>query len=308
MATAAALLASVSWLGGAFAAVLTGILATLVATHVMRQSHQRAKEEKSRFARRWEESLYARMEDPNAPLPTLHPGELLLFLPLWLRIIGYVRGESETLLIAAARELDIGAQTLKLLASRITWKRSLAIRAAGALRLKEAMPALQQEIRRRDPASAEIAIVALLRIDPDAAINTLRAQLWAFVWSPSFVARLLEPAGPRAVSLLAAELANAPARRIPRLLRVIGALANTDALPILRECLVRNRSSEEVAIALEALGRFGSADDRDTARGKLGDDDALVRQHAAICLGHIGTPDDVEALRDRKSTRLNSSH
>jgi HEAT repeat protein len=69
-------------------------------------------------------------------------------------------------------------------------------------------------------------------------------------------------------------------------------------LPILRECLVRNRSSEEVAIALEALGRFGSADDRDTARGKLGDDDALVRQHAAICLGHIGTPDDVEALRD----------
>ena len=268
----------------------------VIALPLLRRMRSQRQHDRARFAALWEEKLYARMDDPKAPLPQLQPGELLLFLPLWLRIIGYVRGESEAFLIDAARQLDVKPATLRLLASRNRWKRLLAMRAAGILRLTKAIPALKKEILRRDPGSAEIAISALFRIDSDIGTAVVRTQLSELVWSASFVARLLAPAGPHALALLSGELANAPPRRVLRLLRVIDALANSDALPILRSTVATGRNPEEIAVALRTLGRFGSAEDRETARGMLAHAAPLVRMQAAACLGHIGAEADYQAL------------
>jgi hypothetical protein len=283
-------------LAAALSSLLIAIAGLILAMTLARRKRHRREAEAAQFDARWAPLLYARMDNPEAPLARLEPGETVLFLSLWLRILGFVRGEAETALGDAAVSLGITPAALGLLKSRDPGERLLAIRAAGVLGLSEAVPWLKDEIRRCDHRTALVAISALFRIDPQAASAALHAQLAVLIWSPSALARLLAPAGEQALALLAKELAQAPARRALRLTRVIDALSSSAALPILRDRIHASRNKEEIAILIRALGRVGAEPDRELARGMLGDADPLVRMQAAACLGQLGAEPDAEAL------------
>src|SRR5450759_5495895 len=58
---------------------------------VMRIWRELGQRRRDRFCARWEPVLHARMSGDAAPLPPLAPSERLLFLSLWLHLLGYVR-------------------------------------------------------------------------------------------------------------------------------------------------------------------------------------------------------------------------
>lgn len=283
-------------LGAVVAFLLVNIAALLGVSLCARFLRGLREARKERFRRKWEPVLYGRLSGDDTPLPPLERRERIAFLSLWLHVLGYVRDEAADALAKAATELDMPRHVLELLHSRSAWKRLLAIRAAAALRLKEATDALLRIAARRDRRSAFDAAGALVRIDPDKGFELLGQLLAPVRWSPEAIAVTVRSGGRYGTRMLAELLATQPKGRAKQVARLAELLDDQESVPALRERLLGNRDPEEIAAILHALGKLGGAQDRAAAIALLAHRSWLVRMQAAVALGALGTPRDAARI------------
>lgn len=281
----------------------TNIVLLLGFSIVMRIWREIGQRRQARFRAVWEPVLHARVSGDAAPLPALASSERLLFLGLWLHLLGYVRDQAADALVETARELDMPRYALHLLESRSPWKRIVAMRAVAALHLQEAGDALlakAMEARRR---SSLTAVRALLQIDPERGFAGLEHLLSHREWSPAAMAEIVRAGGNATVQKLAGLARSAPPGRARQLVRLIELLEDQTALPTLRERLAATRDAGEISAILHCLGRLGQAEDRDAALAFLGHDSWPIRMQAAFALGALGQAEDLSRLapllRDR---------
>ncbi len=292
------------WLLDAILLFLVANIAALllfsIATRIWRDAGQRRRE---RFRARWEPLLYGRMSDAAAPLPPLAPGERLMFLILWLHMLGYVRDEAAEALAQAGRDLGLSAYVLRLLDAYSGWRRVVAIRATGPLRLAQAREALVLIIAQNRPKYSLSAARALMQIDPRRGFAGLQQLLRHLEWSPGAMVEIVKAGGTQALQLLAGLVLSAPPGRAREIVRLIELTKDSSALPALRERLCSNRDEEEVAAIVHALGRLGGAQDRLAVLTFLTHANWLLRMRSAAALGSLGRGEDcdriVPLLRDR---------
>jgi len=281
-------------------ASIAGLILYGIAMRNLRERRERTHE---RFRRRWEPVLYARMSGDSNALPPLAAEERLMFLILWLHLLGYVRDEAAAALVQAGHELGLSAYVLKLLGSLSDWKRVIAMRAAGTLRLQEAREALIAGVGQTRRRSSLAAVRALLLIDAEQGLAGLQQVLRRPNWSPGAMLGIVKAAGSQAIRMLAALVLSATPGRATQVVRLIELTEDNSALPALRERLQFSHDGEEVAVILHALGRLGGAEDRATVLAFLTHASWLVRMQAACALGSLGVEQDGERLapllRDR---------
>lgn len=285
-----------------FLAANTALL--LLASIVRRIWRELGQRRRDRFRSRWEPVLYARMAGDTLSLPPLAASERLLFLNLWLHLLGYVRDQAADALVRTAHELGLAQYALYLLEHGSPWKRLIAMRAVAALRLDEACDTLAAKALENRPRSSLEAARALLQIEPERGFAALDHLLDQQEWSPSAMAAIVQAGGSRTMQKLAARVQAAPPGRAKQLVRLIELLEDQSALPALRARLAFSRDEEELAAILHCLGRLGGSEDRDLALGYLEHASWLVRMQAAYALGAIGLAQDsgrlAPLLRDRQ--------
>ncbi len=283
---------------------LTGSIALLLLfSMVTRIWREFGKRRRDWFCARWEPVLHARMSGDAAPLPSLAPSERLLFLSLWLHLLGYVRDQAADALVLTARELGLPQYVLRLLESGSPWRRVVAIRAVAALRLESAGDTLLAKVMENRPRSSLAAARALLQIDPERGFAGLGYLLDHQQWSPGAMVEIVRAGGSQTVQKLAALVRSAPPGRAKQVVRLIELLEDQTALPTLRERLASSRDEEEIAAILHCLGKIGHGEDRATALAFLEHGSWLIRMQAAYALGAFGLAQDLGRLaplvRDR---------
>ncbi|MBI4290934.1 MAG: HEAT repeat domain-containing protein [Betaproteobacteria bacterium] len=279
------------------------IVLLLVYSIFARFARKRTRARELRFRSRWLPILYGRMAGDEVPLPSLNVADRLLFLMLLIETLGYVRDEAADSLVALAEELDMAPFVLRFLSSRSAWKRMVAIRAAGVLRLAGAVESLMpMAARDRGPPSLAAA-AALIRIDAKRGLAALHALLVRTDWSADAVASMLKHSGAPTEPLLVGLLHSAPPQGVKRVVRLIEHLGNSHMLTHLRTTLAAATGPEAIAAILHALRAFGEAVDRRTAIAFLSHPDWIVRMQAAYALGGLGISEDAQLLasllRDR---------
>lgn len=244
------------------------------------------------FDRRWEPLLYAWMDGERPELPPLARRHRLWMLRLWTRTRSYVEGDAVERLREAAAQVHLAEHATALLGARAPWKRVLGVITLGELRAVESWPAMERLLEDPSPLVALAAVEAMVRIDPPrAAPRVVPALLARPHWDPVRVGRLFKGLGADAVEPLREGLAKNVGNP-ERTLRWLGLTEQMEVLDLMRERLTRIAPPGEIAVMLEALGRFGGAEDRGLALQLLGHDDWRVRMQAVKALGQVGLEED----------------
>jgi hypothetical protein len=270
----------------------------VIATFIARALRHRAEARKAVFDAHWEPYLFERMAGEQVALPTLARRDRVLFLLLWLRLHGYVKGEAITALTNSARELGLEQFAMQLLASWRTWKRMVGLGAVALLATPKAVTRLPKIAQKSHPRFAYLATDALLRIDPARGLTALEHTLATRDWFPAAMSQMIRPHGASALALVEAAVREADPAHTRRLVRLVEGLNDVAATPILRERLPLATEPEEVAAIMHALGRMGTHEDRELVLARTHDESWLVRMECARALGRIGMDEDASVLAD----------
>jgi HEAT repeat protein len=287
----------------ALAILALNVLVLFAATWIARLLRERRLAQRQQFRDAWQPLLYKHMAGDTTPLPQLPVARRLDFLLLWLQTAGYVRDEDVARLNELARSLGQPDYVIRLLNDRSRWKRLLAMRAAGAMQLHKAVPALRREAASGRVRVGLAAVSALFKIAPADAMLALQTLLGDVRWGPTAVAHAVREAGSEALQVLTQALRVTPPGTALNLVRVIEALEDASALPALRDRYSAAADNDEKAAIARALGKLGDDRDRQRLLPALTSSHALLRMQAAAALGHLGLPEDVWALISLLSDR-----
>jgi len=272
------------------------IVALLGYTTFVRLRREAEERKKMRFRERWEGPLYRRMVGDEIGLPEIAPTERLLLLLLLIDTIAFVRDDAADRVAAVARERGLDSFVLRLLSDRRLWKREIGIRAAGALRLTDAVEPLERLVARERGYTSLSAASALVTIDAERGFAVLEPLLWRVDWSTERVAALIRSANQPTVHLLSSLLESAPPQRLTQVIRMIEFLGERALLPVLRSRIAQPDGLETTAAILHALRTLGDASDRITVLAHLNHSEWLVRMQAAYALAGLGRPEDTDLL------------
>ena len=273
-----------------------GICLLLLYSVAARAARQRRQARERQLRAQWQPVLYARMAGDEVSLPALAAADRLRFLMIVLDTLGQVRDEAADAVVAVAKELGLAPFVVRLLSSRMRWKRLIAIQCAAAFRLTEAIDPLMRMVARNRPRSSLAAAAALLRIDPGRGLAAIAPLMARLDWSPGAVAAMLKRSEVPSELLLVDLLQSSPPDRMKQVLKLMELIGSPGMLGKLREIASSSVDPEVLAAAVHALGSFGGAEERDFAAGLLGHPNWLVRMQSARALGALGTSDDARLL------------
>lgn len=273
-----------------------GICVLVLWAFIARLQREVTERRQERFGAKWEPVFYGRMAGDVGPLPTLARTERLMFLRLWLHVLGYVRDDAAEAVVQAARDLRLPAYVMRMLRSRSEWKRVIAIQAAGTLRLRDASETLTANIAQNRPRSSVAAVHALLLIDPQQGLVGLEQVLRHLDWPLAPTLEAVKAGGLPAMQNLSTLVLSALPGRARLIVRLIELLDGRSALPALRERLGFSNDPEEIAAIVHALGRLGSAEDRPRVLELASHAHWLVRMQSAFALGVLGDNQDCMRL------------
>lgn len=283
--------------------LVLNVLVLFAATWLARLLRERRLALRQAFRNAWQPLIHEYMAGDAPMLPQLPAERRFDFLLLWLQTAGYVRDEDALRLNELARLLGLPGYVMRLLNGRARGRRLVAMRAAGAMRLQEAVPALRREAASGRMRSELAAVSALLNITPAEAMLALQTLLGHVRWAPIAVANVVRAAGPDALRVLAQALRVTPLGQARNLVRVIETLEDVSALPALRERFGAMPDNEEKAAIARALGKLGDDSDRERLLPALSSGLALLRMQAAAALGRLGLLEDVWVLLPLLSDR-----
>jgi len=257
-----------------------------------------------RLATRWLPIFTQAIEEGrHPPLPRLGPSELALVLGLWLRFYQSLRGQARSRLRDLAGEIHLAAFARRLLTSRNTQERIMAILALGHLGEETAWQDLERLGQDDNPMLSLLAAGAMLQINAVWSIEDVLARITQRSdWPMTTVSLLLAEADPAAVvPALRNAVRLSPPKRLPRLLPLLKVVNVTGSADLLLPLLAADQPLEVLVAALKV------AEDPlllPTVRRLVDHPEWPVRAQAARALGRLGETADVTTLRALLSDRV----
>ncbi|MBH0206627.1 MAG: HEAT repeat domain-containing protein [Nitrospira sp.] len=286
--------------GGAMilAVVILFVIAGVQQATIARQ--QRSEQ----FREVWFRLLIKSMMTAPDELPPVRSRDAKDFLRLWNYLSESIRGGDRNGLHATMRLAGMDRVAAKMLKSYRLDDRLMAVVALGHLRERTVWNALERFVVSRTPELSLAAARSLIRIDAQAALAILIPLVGVRTdWSFVKVATMLSEADlGQVVEALAHEARGASVDATVRFLRCLEAVGSPDALPVVREILARENCDNQVVVAcLRCCSRYATRQDLGTVRAYLAHPNHLIRLHAVLALGRIGTEEDERLLIDRLS-------
>ena len=216
-----------------------------------------------------------------------------------------ISGEESNNLNQLVRDLQLDQEAKRCIAGHSLANKLLGIRVISRAGVVEAWPMLEALALGSNQTLALAASHALVLLDPTRAFAIIAPVLQrGSQWAPVEVIRILRDGGEYAREALGALLENATADEAVLLVKLLQQTQDSAILPVLRARLLRARVPEETGELLLALGRLGTAEDRQTVLAYLGDSNWIIRLKAVRALGLIGVAEDrnvlLALLRDKQ--------
>jgi hypothetical protein len=252
---------------------------------------------------RWRQVLLLAMEAPEADLPPIPRGLLPDFASYWNRIRASLKGDAAQYLAIPLRRKGLELPLIAMLGSGSLRRGLIAATTLGYLQARNAWEPLSRLARHRSPELSSTAAQALLRIDPDAALDLLAADIVGRDdWSLARLGSLFRELGPDAITPgLVRIIATQPRRGVHRIVRLARFGHRSHMGVAVREWL---RTSGDAQVLASALDYIEGADDMVQVRGAARHGDFRVRLAAARALGRVGSRAELavllELLRDPK--------
>ena len=288
------------------------MVALTLLTKALRSLRQRGT--KARI-RRLESAL-----DESLATGEVHPGlrrlgdrDMDLLALLMVEYLSLLRGAERERLVRLAREAGLVRRYFASLGARYRWRKARAAENLGYFGGPEAVGPLAQTLSHPNETVRAVAARALARIGTPEAAEALAGTLS----DTSELTRLrmaenLERIGPLAVGPLVEVLEGDDPRARVFAARILGNLRAAEAGASLREAMLGGETTDVRAQAALAVGKIGNPEDVQTLREAAGDEDWPVRAQAANALGMIGELAAIPTLQSLATdtewwVRLNAS-
>ncbi|MBH0180739.1 MAG: HEAT repeat domain-containing protein [Nitrospira sp.] len=254
------------------------------------------------FREVWFRLLIKSMMKTVQELPPIQRTDAYAFLRLWNYLSESIRGDDQSGLNATMRLTGMDRVAVTMLTSYKLDDRLMAVVALGHLRERTVWNTLERFVVSRTPELSLAAARSLIRIDPQAALAILIPLVTVRTdWSFVKVAAMLNEADPeQVVEALAHAVRGASVDATVRFVRCLEAVGSPGALPVVREILAREHCDDRVVVAcLRCCSRYATRQDLSTVRAYLAHPNHLIRLHAVLALGRIGTEEDEPWLIER---------
>lgn len=267
----------------------------LIAVLVLRQMAQRRERQHQRAAAFWREVLLKARQTPPTHVPPLPDSDMSGFVEAWNELHddpGYADSPG---MHAVARQVGAAAKLERLLARGSFHDRVMAIIALGHLRSASSFDKLCALIDDASPIISISAARALMRIDPQRAVQQVVPQIVARQdWVDGGVAQLLHEAGADVVSdELSAAALRANDDVASRLVRFLADVSAEAASPVITRLLAEPHDEHLVSTCLQVMT---DPHGLDKVRALLAHPRWHVRMHAAAAIGRLGQPADAALL------------
>lgn len=286
------LILAAKWIGGFSFLLIFVITILIIALRIRLVSREKRA---GRLHDVWQPVFVSCLDDQVMDFPELVPRDTTTFLVLWNYFHETLREAGKDNLNIIARSLQLDLWAVRALETGTIRERLLAIQTLGWLQENSKNDRLVEIMQTADPITSLCAAKALLRIDPESTIN-LFVQLIASKtdWSYSTVGKLLKEVGAAIVTEpLLKEIEGKEGRELVRLLRFIDIAFKERSSPTISRLL---KTSKDVDVLAHCLRAVVDPGDLSLVRELLKHRDWRIRTQAAICLGQIGTEQDVTPL------------
>ena len=274
---------------------LIGLLLVLVII-VIRTLHARRVRWVAKFRARFQPILFEAMLAP-VKIQLNSRRERIALMALLDETQQDISGEESNNLNQLVRDLRLDQEALRCIAERSLANKLLGIRVISRAGVIEAWLLLEALALGNNQTLALAASHALVLLDPKRAFAIIAPVLQrGSKWAPVEVIRILRDGREFAREALAALLDNAAADEAVLLVKLLQKTQDSAILPVLRARLLRARQPEETGELLLALGRLGTAEDRQSVLAYLGNSNWIIRLKAVRALGLIGVAEDRNVL------------
>ena len=278
------------------AGLALAVVALALITIFIRIGHARRVRWHAKFRARFQPQLFEAMLGSIA-IKLNGRRERLAMLALLDETQHDISGEESDNLNQLVRDLGLDRDAMRHMASRDLASKLLGIRVLSRAGVHDACPTLETFALGSNQTLALAASHALVLLDPERAFAIIAPVLRrGSQWAPVEVIRILRDGGEYAREALGGLLENAAADEAVLLVRLLQQTQDSAILPVLRARLLRARTPEETGELLLALGRLGTAADRQTVLAYLGDANWIIRLKAVRALGLIGVAEDRNVL------------
>jgi hypothetical protein len=280
------------WVGLAVTVMSVLLLAAVL---VIRQLAQRRERNHLRAAKFWRGVLADSMRAVPSRVPELAPGDMTGFVEAWNELHESPAGAENRGMLAVAEQVGLAPKLERMIEHGRFHDRVMAIIAIGYLRSASSFSRLAALIDNASPIVSISAARALMRIDPQRAVQQVVPQIESrHDWVDGGIAQMLHEAGPEAVKdELGAAALRANDEVASRLVRFLAGVSPDAAAPVIARILAEPHDEHLVSTCLQVLA---DARDLDKARPLLAHDRWHVRMHAAAAIGRLGGAGDANAL------------
>lgn len=244
----------------------------------------------------WRDALHLAIEDPAAAsLPPIAAVDLPAFAILFNYLQASLKGDASGNLASLLTRFRVNDRLLVMLRVGSLRSRLIAITALGHLREVRAWDALSSMSRDQGPVLSFAAAQALLRIDPQRALDELsRAIVRRGDWSLVRIGSIFQELGPSMVTpTLVAILSSRPREGLDRVVKLARFGERSRVAPIVRAWLA---ASEDPDVLVAALNYAEEEEDLPWAIGAARHEQWAVRMAAAKALGRIGKREELGIL------------
>jgi len=244
---------------------------------------------------RWLQVLLLATESPEADLPPIPRSLLPDFASYWNHIRASLKGDAAQNLAIPLSRRGLEPPLLAMLGRGSLRRRLIAATTLGYLGARSAWEPLSRLARHPSPDLSSTAALALLRIDPDAALDLLAADIVGRDdWSLARLGSLFRELGPDAITPgLVRIIATRPRSGVHRIVRLARFGQRSRMGVAVREWL---RTSGDAQVLASALDYLESAEDLPQIRGAARHGDFRVRLAAARALGRVGSRPELAVL------------
>ncbi|NNE66243.1 MAG: HEAT repeat domain-containing protein [Pyrinomonadaceae bacterium] len=272
------------------------VLVGLVSIHiiVLRYLLIRRNRREAALHEQWQPILVSCLDGEPENLPVLEERDITSFLVLWNYFHETLRLAGKDNLNAVAKKLELDEWALKALDDSIREK-LLAIQTLGWLQEERGWDELLEIMRHASPVTSLCAAKAILRIDPHKGVPLFLELIPVRShWSFSTVGKILKEAGADVVTKPLIEIASRhEGDELVRLLRFLDTAYEEEVAPLVSKLL---RDSNDENVLMSCLRAVVDPLDLPMIRALLRHDSWRVRTQAAICLGELGTEEDIPRL------------
>lgn len=283
----------IAWRIGFGCFFLTALLFIVVL--LVRLYFERKNRRAEAFREIWEPILLASLDQIPLDIPPIEKKDQLTFLLLWNYFQELLLGESKENLLVLAERIELPRIAHRILRKRNIKSRLLAVNTLGWLKDNNSWNVLKKLLNHHDTVFSLAVARALIHINPRKATWLILPQIASRRdWSVDRCAELIRQIGVEEVSeKLVLQINRTPQHQLPKMIRFLDLLLPTESNPVVESLLTKYDDKEIIFACLLVYKDF---DNLSPIRQFLTHEDWEVRMQAAVCLGKLGSEEDIDFL------------